>query len=223
MTRRTYLRRPAKVWGDAASAAPPSFESYRHSMDAGEDPLTVESIHNHIYFYSEVNADRCLALLRDLRSMAAQHLMEHQTNELDIIEYPIKPIWLHVQSGGGDLLAALAVADQLAVSRVPVYAVVEGYAASAATLIFMACQRRFIMPNAHVMIHQLRGYNWGTYDQMSDEMDFNAQLMARLVSFYVDHTTMSNTEVGDLLKRDKWFGAEESVRLGLVDEIYGVK
>ena len=50
-------------------------------------------------------------------------------------EHPLVPIWLHVQSYGGDLLAGFSAADQLATIPTPIYSIVEGVCASAATVI----------------------------------------------------------------------------------------
>lgn len=183
-------------------------------------PLTVETFYNHVYFYSDVDPDRCLALMRSLREVDAQLRHERLTRDLPA-EFPQVPIWLHIQSGGGDLMAALAIADQLPMIQSPIYSVVEGLGASAATLISMACERRFIQPMSFMLIHQLRSVAWGTHQEIKDEMILLDGLMDHLVEFYVRKTKLTADQVREHLKHDSWFSAEQSLEAGLVDEIYG--
>jgi len=104
--------------------------------------LTVESFDNHIYFYANVDSDRCLAMMREIREIDSKLRRERETRDIPN-KVELTPIWLHIHSGGGELFAGLAVADQLARIRTPIYSIVEGVCASAATLISMACTKRF--------------------------------------------------------------------------------
>jgi len=66
---------------------------------------------------------------------------------------PLTPIWLHIHSYGGDLFCGFSTSDQLKPIKSPIYAVVEGICASAATLIAMTCEKRYILPNSFMLIH----------------------------------------------------------------------
>ena len=180
--------------------------------------LTVETINNHVYFYADVDSDRVLALLGELRRLDATLRNEHATRQLEGIA-PLTPIWLHVQSGGGDLFAGFSAADQLQTIATPVYSIVEGYCASAATLISMACKRRFIQPNAFVLIHQLSSCMGGKYEEFRDEMRVLDMAMRRMVMFYAARSRLTPRQAYMLLRHDSWFGAQDCLRIGLVDEI----
>lgn len=188
---------------------------------AGEhsDPLTVETIDNHVYFYSGVNSDRCLALVRQLREADSRLRSEHLSRNLPS-GYEEVPIWLHIYSGGGDLFAGLAMADQIQMIKTPVYSIIEGYCASAATLISMSCTRRYIHKRALFLIHQLSDVAWGTYEQIQDEMNMLDMAMAMLVDFYASRSKQKEKEIRALLKRDSWFNAKQCLDRGFVDEIY---
>jgi len=179
--------------------------------------LTVETVDNHIYFYADVDSDRCLALIRAVREADSKLRAEHLSRGLD--GEPMTPIWIHVHSYGGSLFAALSLADQLAMIKSPLYAIVEGIAASAATLIAMSCAKRFILPNSFMMVHQLSSFMWGKYEEFKDEMELQNKLMARLVDFYEAKTNMSKEDIEVMLKRDYWMDAQECVEHGFVDEI----
>lgn len=183
--------------------------------------LTVESINNHVYFYSTVNSDRCLALMKAIREIDCMLRNESASRELPS-DFPLTPIWLHINSPGGGLFSGLAVADQLRRIKSPIFSVVEGYCASAATLISMSCSTRYIEPSAFMLIHQLSAFTWGTYEQLKDDMHMFDLAMERLVLFYSDRSTMEEEKVRELLKRDSWFNAKESVGLGLADKVRNI-
>ena len=67
-----------------------------------------------------------------------------------------KPIWLYVQSPGGSLYYMWTLIDAILLSKTPVYTVNLGLCASAASLIFIAGHKRFMTPNAKVLIHEGR-------------------------------------------------------------------
>lgn len=190
------------------------------SEDSDNTVLTVERYENHIYFYSEVNPDRCLALMRALRDVDSWLRNETLARELPTNSAP-HPIWLHIYSGGGDLFAGLAVADQIRHISTPVYSIVEGYAASAATLISMACQRRYILPSSFMMIHQLSGMAWGTHEEFKDVMNMQEMAMGKLIDFYEQRSKMSRDDIDAMLKRNSWMDSAKALENGFVDEIKG--
>lgn len=186
--------------------------------DAAERSLTVETADNHAYFYSDVNADRCLALMRQLRG-AASLLTEERLRRQLPENYPHVPIWLHILSGGGDVFPGLSVAGQIPNLSAPVYSIIEGYTASAATLISMACPRRFIQRDAFLLIHQVSAAAWGTYNQIRDEVHLLDMLMDRLIEFYRAHSKLPRRKLRQMLQRDTWLDAQEALKAGFVDEI----
>lgn len=194
------------------------------SFAEGQDPPaelpTIETIHNHVYFYTDVDAPNILRLMRHLREL--DHTLRNEAISRSLpIGYPPIPIWLHVCSDGGHLHASLAAADQIKQIVSPVYSIVEGWSASGATFISMACAKRYIQPNGFMLIHQLYSHHWGTYEQQKDDLRRNEMMMEKAVSFYVEHSKMDRPTMEELLKRDSWFDAEQCLERGLVDGIYG--
>ncbi len=194
--------------------------SFEYKANAGSDDpqrLTVETVDNHVYFYADVDSDRCLALMRAIRETDADLRSEHLSRGLD--GSPYTPIWLHIHSYGGDLFAGFSVADQLSMIKSPVYAIVEGISASAATLIAMVCTRRYILPNSFMLIHQLSSQMWGTHEQFKDEMNLQSKAMDRLVEFYAAHSKVAAEQIREMLAHDFWMDAEACIENGFVDEI----
>lgn len=200
------------IWNNKKELEPKS--------DLGESTpkLTVERLDNHIYFYASVDTDRTLDLIRKIWEASDQLIFERGKRWIASNHDPT-PIWLHIQSPGGSLFSGFSVADQLSKVETPVYSVIEGYCASAATLISVACRKRFILPNAFMLIHQLSHVMWGKYEEFKDEMNLLDMAMGNLVEFYTSHTKMPKNEIEELLKRDSWFSARQCLEKGLVDEI----
>ena len=182
-------------------------------------PMTVETFDNHIYFYADVDTDRCLDLIRRIREVDNELRRQGQSRMLPE-DFPAIPIWLHIQSNGGEVFTGLNIADQLQKIESPIYSIVEGVSASAATLISLACSKRYILPSSFMLIHQVSSHHWGKYSEFEDEKRLLDMLMDRLVKFYSSTTKMSPAKVKKLLDRDSWFSAQECVELGLADEIF---
>lgn len=186
--------------------------NWGHSDETiGHDGL--ERVGNHIYLYGVIDPESSVNLLRLLQEVTDEHLLRPGLPG----EYA--PVWLHINSEGGSLLSAFAIADTIARSNVPVYSLSEGVCASAATIIALSCHKRFITENSFFLIHQLSGAAWGTYQQMTDNMKLYEMCMKRLVRFYMAHSTMTELQVREMLSRDSWFDAGQCLELGLVQAI----
>lgn len=187
--------------------------------DNSTPKLTVETFDNHVYFYADVDSDRCLAMIKTIRDLDSRLRNERATRNVPS-DVGQTPIWLHIQSGGGNLFAGLATADQLACIKTPVYSVIEGICASAATLLSLSCRRRYIMPSGFMLIHQFTSVHWGTYEEFVDEMQLQNMLIELLVEFYAARTKLTKKRVRQILKRDSWYSASQCVEVGLVDEVW---
>lgn len=180
--------------------------------------LTVETINNHIYFYADVDGDRCLAMIRAIRDLDAVLRNERITRDLPD-ETAQTPIWLHIQSYGGYLFTGLSVSDQIKEIKSPIYSIVEGVCASAATLISMACTKRYILKRSFMLIHQLSTFTGGTYEQIKDDVKMMDMAMNQLTDFYSKHSKLGIEQVKEMLKHDTWLDAEQCLERGLVDGI----
>jgi len=212
-----YMGKEMRHFLDAEQTYPTDKIRLALGDSEGSSRLTVETVDNHIYFYADVDSDRCLALIRAVRETDSRLRTEHISRGLD--GEPMTPIWIHVHSYGGSLFAALSLADQLTMIKSPIYAIVEGIAASAATLIAMSCSKCYILPSSFMMVHQLSSIMWGKYEEFKDEMGLQDKLMDRLIKFYAERTELSKKEVKKMLKRDFWMDAEECVEHGFADKI----
>jgi len=161
---------------------------------------------NQVYFYSEVTRESVLHLIRALLKLRD--------------EDNVKRIYLFIHSDGGDLHAGLGAMDHIQNLGVEVRTVMDGFVASAATLIFLAGTRRYVMPNANLLIHQLSTEFWGKFQDLQDEMANSKSLMDTIKSIYTKHTNIPRKDIKSLLKREMYLSAERCMELGIAEKPY---
>lgn len=174
------------------------------------DPLLMTIIDNDVYFYSSINQKSSFELERVLIELDNR---SKKTNTTDV------PINLHIQSYGGSLHHSLYLIDLISNLETPVYTYIDGYAASAATLLSIAGKKRFMTKNSIMLIHQLSSGFEGKFNEIRDENENINNLMSFIVRYYLENTKLNIDELRGLLKRDLWLNSEKCLSYGLVDKI----
>ena len=130
-----------------------------------------------------------------------------------------KPIKMFIFSPGGNLAETMHMCSVMQMSKTPVWTVNMGMALSGGFMLLIAGHKRFTMPYARAMFHRGSGGAAGTFGQAEDAMkDYNAQ-METMKKFVLEHTKITAAAYGKRKDRDWYFGAEEQVANGVVDEI----
>ena len=157
-----------------------------------------------LYFYGPVTDESCFLLTRSLEEYGASD----------------EPIHLHIQSSGGELMPTFNVVDTIERIQSPVYTYIEGYAASAATLISVAGKRRFMGKRSLMLLHQLSGKNQGTYSYMKEEMSNMDNMMSYVKDIYLTYSNLNYEMLKEILEYDnRWLNASTCLQIGLVDKI----
>ncbi len=137
-------------------------------------------------------------------------------------EDPDKDVNLYINSPGGSVTSALAIYDTMQYVRPSVSTICMGQAASAAALLLAAGAKgkRYSLPHARIMIHQVSS---GVQGQATD-IEIHAKeillLKDRLNEILHRHTGQSIERVAQDTERDYFMGAAEAKEYGLIDEIY---
>jgi len=181
-----------------------------------KEPQFLETINNKIYFYSEIERDRILELNKEICLQNDQIVHEAITNKKD---YKQDKIFLHINSYGGSVFSGFAAVDEILKSDVPVHTVIDGCAASAATLLSVVGKKRFMNKHSQILIHQLSSGMWGTYANFQDEMENLNLMMEMIKEIYLEHTKIPKDELEKILKHDLWLSPKKCLEWGIVDEI----
>jgi ATP-dependent protease ClpP protease subunit len=177
---------------------------------------TVETISNRIYFYSDVTRKEILKLNKEIVQLD-NGLM---TNALEWSSpRDAVPIYLHINSNGGSVFDAFAAVDYIRNTKAPTISVIDGCAASAATIMSVVADKRLINKHAYMLIHQLSSWCYGKYEELVDDMKNNDELMKRIKEIYRENAKIPEKKLKEILKRDLWLDAETCLEYGLVDEI----
>lgn len=169
---------------------------------------------NHIYFYEDVSQKSALNLnikLKDLEQRLLDKNYKHSLHQ----EY----IYLHICSMGGCVFSAFSIIDTIQNLQVPVVSIIEGNAASAATMISVVCDYKLCHPNSYMLIHELSSSAWGKFSEIEIEVDNLKKMMKRIKAIYKKYTTLTEEDLSGMLSNDVWRTSKESLNMGLVDEV----
>jgi ATP-dependent Clp protease protease subunit len=136
-------------------------------------------------------------------------------------EDPKKDIYMYINSPGGSVYDALAIYDTMNYLQNDIQTVGIGVQASAAAFLLSSGTKgkRFLLPNATVMIHQPSS---GTRGKVTDqEIDLQESLRVKrlLESIMAKNTGKKLEKIHEDMERDFWMTAEDSLKYGLVDKI----
>jgi ATP-dependent protease ClpP protease subunit len=191
----------------------PRFFGNDHSSD-------VYTTKNHIYFKTAVCKESIDKLATEIDNL--NNKLSNLSKRATLGIFTPKPIYLHITTNGGDLLAGFFGYDKIKGSKIPIRTIVEGCVASAGSLLSMAGSHRYMTPSSHLLIHQLRTGIIGTYEELVDEKANCNQFMSRLVDLYKENSNgkLSKTKIRDILKRDIFWDTKTAIANGLVDEVW---
>ncbi len=182
-------------------------------MSMGGGGNTIRVVENTIYYYGDVTESNALDLNSTLHAVDRKLAVSGQF--LDVT--PV--IKLHINSYGGSLFAGLATVDTIRGLNAEVHSIIDGAAASAATIISCSCAKRSIGKYSKMLIHQLSSGMYGKYNELEDDMENNKHLMDTIKAIYKEHTKVPMKKLSEILKHDLWFDSKTCKDLGLVDEI----
>ena len=134
---------------------------------------------------------------------------------------PDKDISLYINSPGGSVYAGLAVYDTMQFIKPDVSTICVGSAMSMGALLLAggAKGKRFALPNARVLIHQLMG----GYEGQATDIEIHAKevlnLRRRLDEILADHTGQPFEKVRQDTERDYFMTADEAREYGIIDDV----
>ncbi len=131
------------------------------------------------------------------------------------------PIYLYIDSPGGDVYAGFAIFDTIRFINAPVYTIGMGLVASAAALILLAApkERRLGFVNSSYLIHQPSSGMKGVATDIEIHAAELAKTRTKINEIIADETGTALDKVSKDTDRDYWLNAEESVEYGLISRV----
>ncbi len=140
-------------------------------------------------------------------------------------EDPKKDISFYINSQGGQVTAGLAILDTMNHVKPDIVTVCVGIAASAAAVILSAGKKgkRYALPNAEVMIHQVMGGVEGQATDIAIAAKHILRTKENLNKILAKNSGKTPAQVETDAERDYWMTAEEAKKYGIIDEVYKVR
>jgi ATP-dependent Clp protease, protease subunit len=128
-------------------------------------------------------------------------------------------ILLRINSPGGDAFEGTAIGNVLRSQGKPVKGVIDGIAASAASVLAMACDELTMGVGSMMMIHQAWTICMGNTDDMRKMSDTLSRIDNALADGYVKKTGKAKDEILQMMKSETWMSAQECVDGGFADAL----
>ncbi len=133
---------------------------------------------------------------------------------------PDRDIQIFINSPGGDVVAGLAIYDVMQHVKPDIQTVCINASSMASVLLSAGTKgKRFILPNAEVMIHQGSAGFQGNTPDLEIHMKHVSKLITRLTEILAHHCGQPYDKVKRDSDRDYFMSADDAVAYGIVDEI----
>lgn len=169
------------------------------------------------YYMLETNEDKTadLYIFGDITSydwyegdVSANTLLK-QLKELDV-----DSINVHINSYGGEVSQGLAIYNTLKDSKMKVTTVCEGFACSAASVVFMAGGERIIKDASLLMIHNAWTWARGDFNELRKQAEDLEKITQASVNAYKSKVNISEEKIKELMDKESWITADEAVEYG---------
>lgn len=131
-----------------------------------------------------------------------------------------KPIRILFNSPGGNLDIEEALVSIIKLSKTPVYGVALGMVASAASLIYLACHKRYALKNAYFIFHRGSCQNMGgNFNEIQAAMEDYRVQIEKMEKFYIENTSYPEEVIKEKIKTDWYIHVEEALEFGVVTDL----
>lgn len=128
---------------------------------------------------------------------------------------------VHINSYGGEVSEGLAIYNALRESGKAITTIDDGFACSAASVIFMAGQNRIMNPASLLMIHNAWTFAYGNSNELRKQADDLDTITSASIEAYKSVATISEEEIKELMDNETWIKPEDAVAYGFATAIAG--
>ena len=162
-----------------------------------------------VYLTEAVNSETATALIQQFMYLEKEN--------------PGAPINFYINSPGGSVKDGLAVYDVIRLMKSPVTTICIGMAASMGSILFLAADKRLMLPHSEIMIHdasfgqaEFSGLKPDEIQQKTDDLLETCKTLRGIIE---ERTGLSAKVVRDKMKKDSYFKADEAMKLGIATDI----
>lgn len=179
---------------------------------------------NHIYFYDVIDTQSQMWLQTQMTAAYEEYVISN-AKELAHSHSITENIYLHINSPGGSVTSALALYDFIKSFPMICVGIVEGMAASGASIMLCACAMRQMTKTSVVLCHELRhigfGYVHETWRNVQDQYENDKFFMEKLKNIYLEETKIPAETIDEALSHDIYWGIDKCKEYELCDFVCG--
>lgn len=177
--------------------------------------------YRNLYISKQIDQDSVNAITRDIIAISEDDKLLRRIYPCYGIEYSPKPIKIFIDSYGGNVYQYLGLINIMMSCETDVDTIVTGCAMSAAFTIAICGKKRMCYKDSTFLHHQISSTADGSLQDMADKV-YNLQLLQnRITGIVLSKTKITVAQLGEChrLKKDWYMTADESLSLGVIDEI----
>jgi ATP-dependent protease ClpP protease subunit len=142
---------------------------------------------------------------------------------LDELPADVAEVRLRINSPGGEAWEGMAILNMLRAHRARAVAVVDGIAASAASVIAVGCDETVMSPGTQLMIHDASAFAYGDSATMEKAKRMLDSVSNSIASVYAGATGGTTDDWRAVMVEETWYTADEAVTAGLAARVAVVK
>ena len=141
------------------------------------------------------------------------------SKELQELSPDIETINVHINSYGGEVAEGLAIYSLLRSHKAKVRTIVDGFACSIASVIFMAGDERIMSNASLLMIHNAWMYTYGNAAQLRKDADDLDKITQASINAYMNHVNITEEELKEMLDAETWITPQDALNMGFATAI----
>lgn len=208
--------------------SPLSLDKYKKSnglfLPKSMTPMVIEERQlniSSVSVFDRLMMDRIIFLGTEIDDYVA-NIINAQLLYLDNEEDNKEPIWIYINSPGGDVYSGLAIYDIMQVIKASVYTSVVGLAASMAFVLAISGEKkhRYALKHSRLMQHQPLGGI--PFSQATDIKIYNTEMQEvkqDMIKIISKHTGQTEAQVELDIDRDNWMNTTRAKEYGAIDKI----
>jgi len=172
--------------------------------------LVIQDREAALYIYGDIVTEDWKWFESDVSS----HELVQQLDQLDV-----DLINVYINSYGGFVSEAWAIHNALERHKAKIRTVCEGFACSAASLIFMAGDERIMLDTSVLWIHNVQSFAVGDYKKLQSEAEGAKKLNELSMQVYLEHVDLSKEELAEMMDKETWISPTEALEWGFATAI----
>ena len=139
--------------------------------------------------------------------------------EIESLPEDIETIDVFINSYGGEVAEGLAIYNVLRRYKAKVKTYCEGFACSAASVVFMAGDERIMSNASLLMIHNAWMLTWGDQNELRKYADDLETINAATIQAYMNHISISEEELKAMMDAETWISAADALEKGFATAV----